>query len=79
LHSAAEETAAIGKPAYLYYFGDYDPSGMDVTRVVEKGIREFAPDAEIHFERVAITRQQIIDWALPTRPTNDDDTRSKTF
>jgi hypothetical protein len=27
LHSAAEMIAAQEKPTYLYYFGDYDPSG----------------------------------------------------
>jgi hypothetical protein len=51
------------------YFGDHDPSGVDITRAVEEGLREFAPDAEIHFERVAVTRKQIGELNLPTRPT----------
>jgi hypothetical protein len=79
LHSAGEAIQAEGKPAYLYYFGDYDPSGVDITRVVERGIREFAPDAEIHFERVAVTEEQIETWSLPTRPTKKSDSRSKNF
>ena len=29
LHSAAEAIAANGKPAYIYHFGDLDPSGVD--------------------------------------------------
>jgi hypothetical protein len=32
-----------------------------------------APDAEIHFERLAVTPQQIADWDLPTRPTKNKD------
>ena len=79
LHGAAEQIAALGKPAHLYYFGDYDPSGVDITRAVEQGLREFAPDADIEFERVAVTEQQIVDWSLPTRPTKATDSRSRSF
>lgn len=79
LHSAAETIAAQGKPAFLYYFGDHDPSGVDIPRKVEADLREFAPRAEIHFERVAVTRRQIRDMKLPTRPTKKTDSRSKNF
>jgi len=79
LYDAAEAIAETGKPAFLYYFGDYDPSGCDITRAVESGIREFAPNTEIHFERVAVTREQIDGWALPTRPTKQTDSRSVGF
>jgi hypothetical protein len=73
LYVAAEAASERNKPAYLYDFGDYDPSGCDITRAVEAGIREFAPSAEIHFQRVAVTREQIDRWALPTRPTKKTD------
>jgi hypothetical protein len=79
LYEAADAIQDQGKPAYLYYFGDYDPSGLDITRVVEKGIREFAPEAEIHFERLAVTERQIRLYDLPTRPTKTTDSRSKGF
>lgn len=79
VYSAAESIAAQGKPAYLYYFGDHDPSGVDITRAVEQGVREFAPDTEIHFERVAVTESQITDWGPPTRPTKTTDSRSRGF
>ncbi len=79
LHSAAEAIGSVGKPTYLYYFGDHDPSGVDIPRKVEADLREFAPDAEIHFERVAVTAQQIEKWKLPGRPTKQTDTRSKNF
>ncbi len=79
LHSAAEAIAAQGKPAHIYYFGDYDPSGLDIPRKVEAGLREFAPDAEIEFERVAVTDEQIVSMNLPTRPTKKSDSRAKNF
>jgi hypothetical protein len=79
LYDAAETIAACDKPAYLYYFGDYDPSGIDIPRNVETRLREFAPDATIHFERVAVTAEQITAWRLPTRPTKRSDSRSARF
>lgn len=79
LYAAAEAIEAQGKPTYVYYFGDWDPSGRDITRVTEAGLREFAPDAEIHFRRVAVTELQIQTLNLPTRPTKITDSRSKFF
>jgi len=79
LHEAAETIAEQGKPAFLYYFGDYDPSGVDIPRKVEKTLRELAPSAEIHFQRMAVTEEQILEFNLPTRPTKATDSRSKSF
>lgn len=79
LHTAGESIRGRKYPTYLYYFGDLDPSGVDIPRVVERGIREFSVGAEIHFERVAVTRDQVEDWDLPTRPTKQTDSRSRNF
>jgi hypothetical protein len=38
LHTAAEAIQRQQKPTYLYYFGDQDPSGVDITRTVNEGI-----------------------------------------
>jgi len=79
LHSAAMAIEAKDKPAYIYHFGDYDPSGVDAARDIEAKLRRYAPGAEIHFERPAVTREQIEQWNLPTRPTKQTDTRAKKF
>jgi hypothetical protein len=79
LYEAADAIQDQGKPAFLYYFGDHDPSGLDIPRTVEQRIREFAPEAEITFKRVAVTPEQIEELALPTRPTKTTDSRSKNF
>jgi hypothetical protein len=79
LHSAAEQIAAVGKPCFLYYFGDYDPSGIDIPRKVETDLRALAPDADLRFERVAVNEAQIAEWNLPTRPTKRTDARAKRF
>ena len=79
LHAAAEEISAADKPTWIYYFGDHDPTGVDIPRKVEAELRNFAPEAEIHFERVAVLPHQILLWELPTRPTKTTDSRAKYF
>jgi hypothetical protein len=79
VYEAAQAIDDCEKPAYLYYFGDYDPSGLDISRTVEARIREFAPWADLTFERVAVTAAQIEEMGLPTRPTKQTDSRSKGF
>jgi hypothetical protein len=79
LHEAAEYIAGLDVPAHIYHCGDFDPSGQDAARAIEKSLREMAPDAEIHFERLAVTREQIAQWSLPTRPTKQTDSRAKGF
>ena len=79
LHSAAQSIAAQEKPVYLYHFGDHDPSGVDAARDIQEKLQRYAPGAEIHFERVAVTPEQITEWDLPSRPTKKTDTRSKNF
>ena len=79
LHQAAASISYEDKPTYLYYFGDLDPSGVDIPRVVEERLVEFASDADISFEMVAVLPEQIQQWDLPTRPTKKTDSRSKTF
>jgi len=72
LYQAAATIRNQGKPAFPYYFGDHDPIGRDITRATEAGLREFAPDAEIHFEQIRLLK-------LPTRPTKATDSRGKNF
>jgi hypothetical protein len=79
VHNAAMAIKAKGKPAFVFHFGDLDPSGVDAARDIEAKLRRYAPDAEIHFERPAVTREQVEQWNLPTRPTKQTDTRAKKF
>ena len=79
LHSAAEAINELYVPAYIYHLGDFDPSGVNAGEKIEETLRELAPDAEIIFERIAVTPEQIEEWSLPTRPTKASDSRAKTF
>jgi hypothetical protein len=77
LYAAAKTIKAVGKPTYIYHFGDLDPSGVDAARDIETKLRRYAPNIEIHFARPAVTRQQVEEWNLPSRPTKQTDTRAK--
>lgn len=82
LHSAAEyinEIASEGISTHIYHFGDFDPSGVDAAYKIRDTLREVAPDAEIHFERVAVLDEQIAALKLPTRPTKKTDSRARNF
>lgn len=101
LYAAAETIAERNEPTYLYYFGDHDPSGVDIPRKVESDLRQFVSELltakweqvdingedlksivstdHIHFERVAVTPEQIAIYDLETRPTKKTDSRGKNF
>jgi hypothetical protein len=79
LHEAAEYINDLDVPAYIYHLGDFDPSGVNAGEAIEATLREMAPDAEIYFERLAVTPEQITQWELPSRPTRKSDSRAKRF
>jgi hypothetical protein len=78
-YEAAKHIATQQRPAYIYHLGDSDPSGEDAARDVEAKLRRYAPDAEIHFKRVAVLNEQIERWNLPLRPNKPGDSRTKKF
>jgi hypothetical protein len=79
LHGAAEYINALEVPTYIYHLGDFDPSGVNAGEKIEETLREMAPDADITFERLAVTEEQIAEWRLPSRPTKSTDSRSRGF
>ncbi len=81
LYNAAEAFKAqieAGKEVYVYYFGDFDPSGLAIDQSAIKALRE-DHEVDIHFLRRAVTLEQIERYHLPTRPTKTTDKRSKNF
>lgn len=80
LHDAAvmfREMGRRGKDVFVYYFGDHDPSGKLID---ESAIRNLKNDfgVTVNFERVALTKDLIDIYDLPTRPTKKSN-HSKNF
>lgn len=69
LHAAAEHIATLSVPTFIYHLGDRDPSGVMAGDKIESTLRKLAPDAEIHFTRLAVTERQAVEMRLPSRPT----------
>jgi hypothetical protein len=78
VQSAAEAMNARSQFTYVYYLGDHDPSGVDISRKLEEDLHEFTFGIS-EFERIAVTPAQIEAWQLPSRPTKTTDTRAKRF
>lgn len=57
-----------GKPAILYFLGDYDKKGRQIIESAVERIRRYAPDADIDYTVLAINKWQIKEYKLPTRP-----------
>lgn len=67
-----------GKPSVLLYFGDFDPSGIDIERDLTHRLEKYnAGDFKV--KRVALTPKQIADYSLPPIPVKSSDVRTPSF
>jgi hypothetical protein len=72
VQSLAEDTKRSGKPRVILSLNDYDPSGSIMLNDIIQRARHYAPEAVFHCEQVALTRQQVTNYNLPTRPTKTE-------
>jgi hypothetical protein len=63
-----------GKIPIIIYFGDYDPSGEDIPRSIIENLDKFG--VEVNLERVALSKEQVLDMNLPIAPAKTTDVRS---
>ena len=80
---------SIQKEIHILYFGDYDPSGVDMDVLQDKQVAYFIKYfglKNVYFHRIAITREQIKKFKLPSKPKDqstldklDRDTRTYDF
>ena len=72
------------KQCYLFYFGDFDPSGMSIYSSLVERLQNFGKygdeyGQEINFQRVALTANQISIHSLPQDPAKQSDPNYKKF
>jgi hypothetical protein len=70
----AARIAADGRDAVLLYVGDHDASGHDIERDFTERVGLFA-----HTRRVALTPEQVDEYALPANPAKESDSRTAAF
>ena len=69
-----------GKECHLYYFGDFDPSGLSIYDSLVERLERFGPlGTDIHFERIALTADQIAEYNLPQDPAKQSDPNYRKF
>ena len=60
----------------VVYVGDFDPAGLEIDRTAQRELRQHLdPAIALDFRRIAITKEQINTYALPTRPRKAGDRR----
>jgi hypothetical protein len=64
----------IGKPAYILYLGDHDPSGLDMVRDIRERLGEFG--AEVEVRPIALTSEQVERYNPPPNPAKITDPRA---
>jgi hypothetical protein len=67
-----------GKPTIVLYFGDFDPSGVDIERDLSERLGKYKA-GDFKVLRVALTNEQIIKYDLPPMPVKSSDARSEGF
>lgn len=78
-YNAAKAIERDGRPAFLYYFGDHDPSGLDIERNLREKLHRYAPRADLDLHRVTVTQEDIDTLDLPGSIKKSTDTRSRKF
>jgi hypothetical protein len=74
---------ARGKPARIFYVSDFDPAGdampVGVARQIEYWRETLGIEQEVKLIPIALTRDQVVRYQLPTIPVKATDLRRKNF
>ena len=70
-----------GQQPFVLFLSDFDPSGMEMFRVIQKKVERDAGVHGVRYERVALTADQIREHGLPHNPeaTKAGDSRAARF
>jgi hypothetical protein len=79
LESAAGFIRRDGRPSHVYLLTDFDPSGLGIAETVTVELMNRSYPTEVYVERLAVNREQIDEYQLPTRPTKTTDSRARKF
>lgn len=66
------------KEVYILYFGDHDPSGIDMTRDVLDRICLFSY-GQVHVRRIALNMDQVRQYNPPENPAKTTDSRYEAY
>jgi hypothetical protein len=66
-----------GRKPFIFYLGDHDPSGIDMTRDITDRLQLFSLDRISHknIDRLALNMDQVTKWKPPRNPAKETDSR----
>ena len=68
--------ACNGRQLRVFYIVDYDPAGVLIDKDIERKMRRHLdPSVDMTFTRIGITKEQITQYDLPTKPRKKTDLR----
>jgi hypothetical protein len=68
-----------GLRAHLFYLGDHDPSGIDMTRDIGDRLDLFTYRRPIAIHRLALNYDQVEQWQPPENPAKENDKRYRSY
>ena len=71
--------AALPKEPLVFYLGDHDPSGVDMTRDLEARLSEMTAEGHVELRRLALNFGQVLGNALPPNPAKSSDSRTAAY
>lgn len=78
LYEASKRFRRTKKDAYVFYFGDFDPSGEDIYRDLQDRMENLF-DVVPSFKKVSLTYDEIRIYNLPPAPAKKTDSRFRNF
>lgn len=66
------------KEIHIFYLGDHDPSGIDMTRDIRERLMMFS-DVDVTVERLALNWDQVEMWQPPENPAKETDARYESY
>lgn len=71
--------AMLRRKVHLFYLGDHDPSGIDMTRDIRERLGVFSESNKIKVHRLALNYEQVEQWQPPENPAKETDSRYKVY
>jgi hypothetical protein len=79
LHRAGTTIHRAGKPTHIYILTDLDPSGVSISENITRKLPGFTGGVPVYTTRLAVNRDQVASWNLPTRPAKETGRRRDRF
>ena len=68
-----------GREVHVFYLGDHDPSGIDMTRDIRERLAMFSESIKIETHRLALNYDQVEQWSPPENPAKETDSRYQAY